>query len=210
MKTLMTLLVLGSALATPVAANADWHEGYRGGEHHRDQGGIGAGGVVLGLAAIAGIAALAASASHDGERGGYAAAYGDGGGYAPTAGYPYAGYAPSGGYGAYGGYDDRGGYGGGYARAAVAQCVRGAVLQARNWSGDAAFGRIDAVDTHGDDARVRGTVRISGGYAREYATRGTYDGDLYGATHEVRFDCRFDDGRVAGLRVERPRRGWGE
>ena len=212
-KTMILALGIGLLLAGPAqmafgtgaAAAEEWHGrgGYGGGYGsgydgwHHDHDGIGAGGVILGLAAVAGVAALASSASHhDG--------YYDRG-YAPSApayGYGY-GYQSS--YGYQGGYGYQGSYGGGgdYTRAAIGACANAAVGQAQGWSGYARFGRVEAVERRGDDTWVRGTVRVGGGggYDRDY-DRG-YEGRGYEG-REVRFQCKFDDGRVRSVRVERP------
>lgn len=197
-KILGSVLGLGLMLAGPAqlalgaapAAAEEWHGGggYGGGYYHHDHDGIGAGGVILGLAAVAGVAALASSASHhdgyyDRGYGGYAApAYGYNGGYS-------------------GGYDNRG-YGGGYynsgydTRAAVSYCTSAAVGKARGWDGYARLGRVYSVDRRGDDVWVRGTVASGGGY------------DGYGV-REIGFQCRFDDRRVRSLRIERPGYAYG-
>ena len=146
--------------ATPAAAQG-WHGGgfrggfggyggfrggyggYRGGYYGHD--GIGAGGVLLGLAAGAGIAAIATSGYHD--RYYYGPGYYGSGYYPPAYDYGYR-------YPAYG-YND-----GSYSRVAVDRCADAAVADARGFSGYARFGHVDSVDRHGDDARVRGTVAI--------------------------------------------------
>jgi hypothetical protein len=205
-----SVLGLGLMLAGPAqlafgaaqASAEEWHGrgGDDGGYYHRDHDGIGAGGIILGLAAVAGVAALASSASHhDGyyDRGNYGG-YGGYGGYGAPA-YGYNGGSYGGSYGAGynggsygGGYNGGGYYGNGYdTRAAVSYCSSAAVGQARGWNGYARLGRVYSVERRGDDVWVRGTV----------ATGGGYDGD-YG--RESGFQCKFDDGRVRSLRLERP------
>ena len=187
-KTFPLAMALGLTLAGPAAmtlgaapaAAQDWreHGGYGGyGDWHHDHDGIGAGGVILGLAAVAGVAAIASSAAHHDsyyDRGYYAA---------PSQG--YYGYAP--------GYDQ-----GGYSQTAVNSCAGAAVGQARGFAGYARFGRVDGVERRGDDVYVRGTVAVSGGDDRD-------DDELV----STRFTCKFDDGRVRSLRVDRPAYGYG-
>ena len=189
--------------ATPAAAEG-WRGrgGYYGGGYgygHRDHGGIGAGGVILGLAAVAGVAALASSAARHND------GYYDRGYYGRPS-YGYGGGAYQNGYGYTGGYYGSGGYD---TRTAISYCASAAVGQARGWSSYARFGHVDAVERRGDDVWVRGTVAVGGGgydrggYDRDDYGRGGYDRGGYGA-REVRFNCKFDDGRVRSLRIDRP------
>ncbi len=201
-KMIMVALGIGLLMAGPAqtaigigtASAEEWGHGGRGyygggyGYHH-DHDGIGAGGVILGLAAVAGVAALASSAAAHRNNGYYDRGY-----YAPSSAPAYGYGYGDGDYGRYAG-------GGDYTRAAIGACANAAVGQAQGWTGYARFGHVDAIDRRGDDAFVRGTVRIGdGGYDR-YA-RG------YGA-REVRFSCTFDRGLVRGVRVERPDYAYG-
>ena len=181
-----SVLGLGLMLAGPAqlalgagqASAEEWHGrgGYGGGYYHHDHDGIGAGGVILGLAAVAGVAALASSASHhDG--------YYDRGYYAPPPPPAYGyGYAP--------GY-----YQGGYGNAAVSYCTSAAVGQARGWDGYARQGRVYSVDRRGDDVWVRGSIVSGSGYG--------------GYGREIGFQCKFDNGRVRSLHIERPGYAYG-